>query len=88
MLTREIRPDIGDILLNGTSVWESSRQNHYDKARLSCCLQFDSLNEYMTAKEHLDLYLALRNGNLSKSERDIIVNESIEKMGLDRHANK
>lgn len=88
MMTREIKPSAGDVQLAGKSVWDVYRQKHYDEAKLSCCLQFESLSEYMTGREHLELYIKLRRGNLHPDQVNALVNHALRRMNLEPHADK
>ncbi len=88
MLTREVAPSNGDIILAGKSIWSLPRQGQYDDAKMSCCLQFESLSEYMTGREHLKLYLQLRRGNLDERDANNMVETALIRMNLVPHADK
>lgn len=87
MLTREIQPSFGDIKLNKKSIWQVGTQQHYDEARLGCCFQTDGLCEYLTAKEHIQLYLNLR-FTVTPNDSSTIVEAVLDRMRLRPYANR
>jgi len=87
MLTRELMPSVGNIHLDGESIWKISKQTQYRNARIGLCSQFDILDPFLTGREHLELFLRLRN-NLLPEEVDSLVNEKLTRFKLETHADK
>ncbi len=73
--------------MDGKSVWSVTKDQQYTDSRLGCCLQFDALDDFLTGKEHLQLYLRLRN-DMSEEDINEIVDETLERMNLVEHTNK
>lgn len=68
-------------------VWDVSKSDHYQVCKPGVCLQFDSLHEFLTGRDHLRLYSKLRN-NMSDSEVEEVVETFLEKLNIEIHGNK
>lgn len=61
MMIGDVSPSGGQYSLDGHQAIGSTRDLLYEQVRLACCLQVDSLFPDLTVKEHVELYLSLRN---------------------------
>nr|VZI36423.1 unnamed protein product [Spirometra erinaceieuropaei] len=83
MLTTSIKPDRGEIWVNGYNLKTDAHKAH---AQIGYCPQFDALHSHLTGYETLLLYARIR----GFPENDIkpIVDALIDRMSLRPHANK
>ena len=65
----DVIPDIGDVLINGTSV---IRHPKTARASLGVCPQFTAIDSQLTVREHLIIYGKLKGLNTQE------LNESVE----------
>lgn len=77
MLTSELAPTSGDILLANHSV---VRESDKTRRRIGYCPQFDSNLEYLTGREHLQLYASLKGIPSKWVSRE--VNKKLAEVGL------
>jgi len=82
MLTGEILPTKGEIYINGYEV-----PNQMSEARkyIGYCPQFDALLENLTAKEHLELYAAVKGIPLEK--RGLLIEKQLIELNLKQFEN-
>lgn len=83
MLTGEIAPTRGELVVDGIDV---VREPDKAKRLVGYCPQFDALWDKLTAREHLQLYGAVKGVPKDKMERE--VNSILGRMGLNEFADK
>ncbi|KAL8308657.1 hypothetical protein RB593_006804 [Gaeumannomyces tritici] len=80
MITGELRPDAGGMMLRGVDV---HRQTRLAQRSLGVCPQFDAL-DLMTARQHLEFYARVRGVDDVKRNVDAV----LDKTGLTSHASR
>ena len=83
MLTGAIAPSHGQLIVNGFDV---VKEPDRIKRLLGYCPQFDALWDKLTAREHLQLYGAIK--GVPKREIKREVDSILARMGLDEFADK
>jgi ABC-type multidrug transport system ATPase subunit len=88
MLTAQLGPSFGEIILAENSIYSSDLHTLYRKAQIGYCLQSNqALSPYLTVREHLELYLGLRS-NFSEHQMKAKIDEMIERMDLEQYTNR
>jgi ATP-binding cassette subfamily A (ABC1) protein 3 len=87
MIIGDVTPTAGQYYLRGEAAIGANRDELYDHVRLACCLQTDSLFPELSVKEHIELYLAIRN-HLSDFDMRELTISIMDRMRLSLHANK
>jgi len=82
MLTGEVIPTKGEIFINGYEV-----PTQIEKARkyIGYCPQFDALLENLTAREHLELYAAIK--GIPKHKREALILKQLRELNLAQFEN-
>ncbi|KAL7057439.1 hypothetical protein AAHC03_019316 [Spirometra sp. Aus1] len=83
MLTTSIKPDRGEIWINGCNLKTDAHKAH---AQIGYCPQFDALHSHLTGYETLQFYARVR--GFPENEIKPVVNALIDRMSLRPHANK
>ena len=83
MLTGEVLPTHGQLIVDGFDV---VREPDRIKRLLGYCPQFDALWDKLTAREHLQLYAAIKGVPKDTVEQE--VNSILARMGLNEFADK
>ncbi|EAS01530.2 ABC transporter family protein (macronuclear) [Tetrahymena thermophila SB210] len=83
MLAGEIQPSSGSVHIMG---YDLSYQINDARRYIGYCPQFDALLENLTAREHLELYAAIK--GIPKDLREQLVSQKIKEMGLSAFENK
>jgi ATP-binding cassette subfamily A (ABC1) protein 3 len=87
MLIGDVSPSGGSYSLDGIEAIGKSQNDLYHQVRLACCLQVNSLYDDMSVKEHIELYLLLRN-NRTDFDLDKATREIMQRMKLSPHSHK
>ncbi|KAL8377817.1 hypothetical protein RB595_008479 [Gaeumannomyces hyphopodioides] len=80
MMTGELRPDAGEMMLRGVNVHTQTR---LAQRSLGVCPQFDAL-DLMTARQHLEFYARVRGVDDVKRNVDVV----LDRTGLTSHASR
>lgn len=80
----DVIPDIGDVLINGTSV---VRDPQTARASLGVCPQFTAIDSQLTVREHLVIYGKLK-GLTSGKELDENVESILRSTALHMYADR
>lgn len=83
MLTGDIHVTSGDARVNSYSILNQIRNVNQS---IGYCPQFDALDEYLTGREHLKFYAALR--GVPREYLDKLAEWGIQKLGLSKYADK
>nr|VZI36429.1 unnamed protein product [Spirometra erinaceieuropaei] len=83
MLTTSIKPDRGEIWINGCNLATEARKAH---TQIGYCPQFDALHPHLTGYETLQFYARIR--GFPEAEIKPIVDALIDHMSLRPHAEK
>ncbi|XP_034545071.1 phospholipid-transporting ATPase ABCA1-like isoform X3 [Notolabrus celidotus] len=83
MLTGDTLVTSGEAFLNGKSILREIEEVHQN---MGYCPQFDSINELLTGREHLELYAVLR--GVPEKEVCDVAEWGIRKLGLLKYADK
>nr|VZI00636.1 unnamed protein product [Spirometra erinaceieuropaei] len=83
MLTTSIKPDRGEIWINGCNLETEARKAH---TQIGYCPQFDALHPHLTGYETLQFYARIR--GFPENEIKPIVDALIDHMSLRPHAEK
>ena len=83
MLTGNLRPDSGHVLLDGKNVTGQANSSCKD---IGYCPQFDALYDEMSVVEHLDFFANLR--GLTGKSREIFIEFVFKALQLERHKHK
>uniref|UniRef100_A0A0X3Q4R1 ABC transporter domain-containing protein n=1 Tax=Schistocephalus solidus TaxID=70667 RepID=A0A0X3Q4R1_SCHSO len=83
MLTNSIKPDKGEIWINGCNLETDAHRAH---AQLGYCPQFDALHPHLTGYETLQFYARIR--GFPENNIKPVVDGLIDRMSLRPHANK
>lgn len=87
MIIGDVSPSGGQYHIAGNAAIGEKKSDLYQKVRLSCCPQTNALYTDLTVKEHIELFLLLRNNavdfDLAEQTREIL-----ERMRLVQHAHK
>ncbi|KAL4430213.1 hypothetical protein ABPG74_014772 [Tetrahymena malaccensis] len=83
MLSGEIQPSSGEISVMG---YDLNYQMNQARQFIGYCPQFDALLENLTAREHLELYAAIK--CIPKDLREQLVSQQIKELGLTELENK
>jgi ABC-type multidrug transport system ATPase subunit len=73
-------PTTGSVSIQGANLYQ---HRDYARANLSVCTASNHFFDQMTAREHLEFVLSLRQGEMDDHEMMIKVNEIISDLGLD-----
>jgi ATP-binding cassette, subfamily A (ABC1), member 3 len=68
MVSGDVKPDAGDVLINGVSV---VRQPRVARLSLGVCPQFTAIDSQLTVREHLMIYGRLKGLRLNALRRDV-----------------
>ncbi|VDM04840.1 unnamed protein product, partial [Schistocephalus solidus] len=83
MLTNSIKPDKGEIWINGCNLETDAHRAH---AQLGYCPQFDALHPHLTGYETLQFYARIR--GFPENNIKPVVDGLIDRMSLRPHADK
>ncbi|VDM85102.1 unnamed protein product [Strongylus vulgaris] len=81
MISGHMAPTKGRIIVDGRDI------SGYERVRVGICPQHNVLFPYLTVKEHLEFYAALKNPSLSKKEVTRAVNEMVDDLRLENKFN-
>ena len=82
ILSGEIQPTSGQVMVNGLNVaTEMKKIRHL----IGYCPQFDALLDNLTAREHLELYAAIK--GIPKNLREKLIKDKIRQLNLTKYEN-
>lgn len=82
MLSGEVQPTTGFAEVNGMNVAKDMKKI---RNLIGYCPQFDALLEKMTAREHLEMYAAIK--GIPKNRREKLIKETIKNLNLTKYEN-
>lgn len=90
MLSGELRPDHGDVVLDGECAKSSDEDitRLFSKSSVSYTPQFDSLFDKKTTAEHLEFYARVRGLDTAAASTQDHISSIAEMMGLKQHLSK
>merc|ERR1712096_5062 len=84
MLTGEFLPTEGEAYINGYPLLDQTNI----RANLGYCPQFNAIFDLLTAREHLELYAALKGYDVDTPYTTNMINQMIRCLQLDKYADR
>lgn len=90
MILGQLNPSGGKVDINKVPVYSTPRTSMYQASLLGACLQEDALWPGLTPKEHIDLFLRVRNDLSHYSDRQInaLTQNILSQLRLSNHQHK
>lgn len=90
MILGQLNPSGGKVAINHVPVYDTPRTQMYEASLLGACLQEDALWPYLTPREHIDLFLRMRNdlSHYSTEQIDALTQNILSQLRLSNHQHK